>query len=1524
MTTLSLFRFQFPFPFSVSIFRFLRLQLPDEILNPNRIKTTINLVKFILRGNPFPLFFVTPDSGSRVYMCDEAINPIKWKTVRGDDILQLVGSSEICISHIPSAVVLKILNSHILAKYIVIKPDCRTSDGDNILELACQSEMYLSQTPSGLILKWLGDATINQVIKSIPDSKTADGRTLIELVCKSEICISHISTAVLSKWLSDTTLTRNLAAIITPEWKTADDDTVLKLVCQSEACLSRISSAVLLNWLSNVTLFPMYISLPDSKTVDGDTPLQLVYQSKTTVSQTSSAVLSKWLDENALDLLKVITPDWKTADGDTLLQLVCQSQTCMSQTSSAILLKWLDETALTALDFSKVTTPDWKTADGDTLLQLIYQSETLLSQISSAVLLQWFVSVCIPSGCKVTDSDTLLQLILQSESSISKTPSKVLSMWLSDGREITVDQNLIQMADPKWKTLDGDCFFHALCQSETEDKKLIKLIQHYIQKDCLNPDTVDSNGNTALHIACQADKPELVSFLLNEAQCDPCKTNKMGSLPLDLTTNLEVINYICQCDQNAVYSKAFVRWMNNYASIDDKAMLCILRPLVDNHIYKTQDGSTLLHLICNDVNGIFRDKKRLIHYLLTEGCCDPNCLDSKGQMSLQLTSDPRIMKTLVDHGAKVTTDVVFKVVKCITDSKATKLLNLSINKGTMIWNPTELNNNGDTTIHLAYKLDKPAIVNCLLGDIKRDPNANNHLESLLEQTTNLEIAKMLIRHSARVTPEMVLRFEAMEASENKPKLIKLMITTWNPNDKDSDGYTALHLACKADNPTTVNLLLSVAHCDPNITSKSEEVPLQMTTNTEIIKDLIRHGAKTSIMYESYQNSLGTNKPVQPPVKVFIVGNPSVGKSTLTAALKKELGIIARMFSGKVSGVDKKTVGIVPHDIESDTFGRITLYDFAGHREFYSGHAALLQTAIQSTPPIFLLVINFCEDKSEIVKNILYWISFLENQCASVSCKPHIILVGSHADTLRGVNPKDKIKTIIDSLDAKCFINMVYIGFVPMNCQYHESTGMSDLRCLLIKSCQELRIHEPITFNAHCFLVFMIDTFTNLTAVTIKDISETIEIQQSRKGVLEFLPEGIETLYKICLELNDRGHILLLKDRFAIENSYIVIDKEFLLSRLSGTVFAPEGFKQYKELSTNTGVVPLSKITEIFPNQDHNVLIGFLTHLEFCHEISDQSLHQLISEQYSRVSGERYYLFPGLISVKVDDTVWQMQSEYDYSFGWILKCNYLDQFFNSRFLQVLLLRLAFSFALNTSGVDPSQSIGIHRKCCLWKNGIFWGRTFAMQTLVEVAPDNKSVLLLARFQEDDLLQCVHHRSKVINTILQCKEQFCPRIQTTELFLDSSSPHQYPLNLPNESNICTLQDLATAVVSDSKSRRVVLQCATIPAKNYLSFDPYLEMRLSTIQELWDETNEKKVVSESCLLRLVQQATDELRCLIKTIIGTSIGEDQLYQDLLRWRDSDKTKQKTYKEVHQKVDQYSVFAGRNVLVSYNILSVHA
>ena len=62
----------------------------------------------------------------------------------------------------------------------------------------------------------------------------------------------------------------------------------------------------------------------------------------------------------------------------------------------------------------------------------------------------------------------------------------------------------------------------------------------------------------------------------------------------------------------------------------------------------------------------------------------------------------------------------------MSQSIAVELFALSSSKGTMLWHPTDLNRDGITALDLAYSLNRPVIVNYLLTEAKRDPNADNH------------------------------------------------------------------------------------------------------------------------------------------------------------------------------------------------------------------------------------------------------------------------------------------------------------------------------------------------------------------------------------------------------------------------------------------------------------------------------------------------------------------------------------------------------------------------------------------------------------------------------------------------------------------------------------------------------------------------------------------------------------------------------------------------------------------------------
>ena len=78
----------------------------------------------------------------------------------------------------------------------------------------------------------------------------------------------------------------------------------------------------------------------------------------------------------------------------------------------------------------------------------------------------------------------------------------------------------------------------------------------------------------------------------------------------------------------------------------------------------------------------------------------------------------------------------------------------------------------------------------------------------------------------------------------------------------------------------------------------------------------------------------------------------MGKSTMLKSMLSSKGFRAIFVKAKpVTGVDEKTVGIIPHEIVTKEFGRVTCYDFAGQQEFYASHCAVLKNAVQTSPPL---------------------------------------------------------------------------------------------------------------------------------------------------------------------------------------------------------------------------------------------------------------------------------------------------------------------------------------------------------------------------------------------------------------------------------------------------------------------------------------------------------------------------------------------------------------------------------------------
>ena len=89
-----------------------------------------------------------------------------------------------------------------------------------------------------------------------------------------------------------------------------------------------------------------------------------------------------------------------------------------------------------------------------------------------------------------------------------------------------------------------------------------------------------------------------------------------------------------------------------------------------------------------------------------------------------------------------------------------------------------------------------------------------------------------------------------------------------------------------------------------------------------------------------------------------------------------------------------------------------------------------------------MVVDLQESYEKLKCNILYWILFLENQINAVHKKPHIIIVGSHADIIKSNKQELQEKEgIIEHIKRLNSLTSVEIqGFVSMDCQYSQSPG----------------------------------------------------------------------------------------------------------------------------------------------------------------------------------------------------------------------------------------------------------------------------------------------------------------------------------------------------------------------------------------------------------------------------------------------------------------------------------------------------
>ena len=328
------------------------------------------------------------------------------------------------------------------------------------------------------------------------------------------------------------------------------------------------------------------------------------------------------------------------------------------------------------------------------------------------------------------------------------------------------------------------------------------------------------------------------------------------------------------------------------------------------------------------------------------------------------------------------------------------------------------------------------------------------------------------------------------------------------------------------------------------------------------------------------------------------------------------------------------------------------------------------------------------------------------------------------------------------------------------------------------------------------------------------------------------------------------------------------------------------------------------------------MVAFLRHLEFCQEISESEV-SLITTRHFRCSYgpvESFFLIPALVSEERPSEAGAAIETPSYKCGWILQCSQPHQFLTPQFLHVLLVRLAFSFALAPDTHEVQTSPVLERRCCVWTNGICWLNRKGVETTVEVTEQSTVVSLTISCLTGREMECVKHRSQVIKCILETsKEELSPVVTMKESLINPGC--LTPPTIRSSLHSFSLSELAEVLVEEKSVLVSQPGKAIVEVEQLLHFEPYSCFSVETLEELFAEENSGKIVSEIYLSKTAHTRVNQLKQVLLSIklqrVQPGYRCEQVFQV---WKENTQTP--TYSALRSALDKYSVFCGRNPLVS--------
>ena len=900
----------------------------------------------------------------------------------------------------------------------------------------------------------------------------------------------------------------------------------------------------------------------------------------------------------------------------------------------------------------------------------------------------------------------------------------------------------------------GKTLLHRVCESSS-----ISLVQSLIHDYNADINARDDENNTPLHVAALSGKKEIALYLINRFGCDINIRGNLGRSLLHLACGKGdkylVLSLIC--DHNADMN---VRDDENntplhvvaLSGMKEVALYLINKYSCDINI-RDPLGKTLLHRVCES------GSVSLVQSLIHDYNADINARDDENNTPLHVAAL---------HRRKEVALFLIKEFGC------------DIN----IRDPS-----GKTLLHGVCESGSVSLVQSLIHDYNADINARDD-----ENDTPLHVA----------------------ALSGKKEVILSLIDTFgcDVNVRGGNGYSLLHSACYNGHFNLIKKLCK--YMSPLIVDEDGNTPLHISSirgNSECVETLLQHNApilirnasgKTPIdlatgdarlaldqYMKQNQNKIQVNYGImqehakkkysgaQHMTRVFVIGNPGAGKSTLIESLRRE-GFFDFLRKVSEAVVPLHTAGIIPSIHVSKHYGRVMFYDFAGDPEYYSSHAAILENLASSRKGdnIFIVVADLRKDVMTTEKLLHYWFSFIQHQ--KFSEKPFLIVVGSHSDSVTKeviTKYRERLTQFHRSISESHTL-VQYMEYFIFDCRKPGSKEIGRLQ-KKIRSMTSKSKSYKLTIEASILLGLLEKDFNNVIACSVETIVSHIE----DTGVQ--LPNKTETLIPYLHELHEVGILLLVGEKADESNPHIVLNISKLTNIVHKALFSSDGVQNLKDvcklegvLSLDIGVIPEKLLLKILPEYcTKEVLIR----LQYCQEIKQRDVVVFSSiSQPSLAWAQSLLFFPALILRGKSDASWSTPDN-SYSIGWFASCTDPNDYFPPRFLHVLLLRMVFRFSLS----DPQQHQALvhttdhmdyERFCTMWKTGVYWLSEKGVECMVELVDDSKGVVIITKSIKDRTEICISVFNDIICCVMEAKAEFCHSVRPKFYLLDSTDQSDY----------------------------------------------------------------------------------------------------------------------------------------------------